>query len=70
MLFSKSSLVKTVLSSAEVAPVVEFRTALFEEGDGVTFLVRFTTFSFDLCTVSVIVLSTGISLSWVENVLV
>lgn len=66
MVFSKASLLKTVLSSTEVAIDVEFRAALFEEGNCVAFTVRFTTFSFDSRTVSAVVLSNGISLSCVE----
>lgn len=66
MVFSKPSLLKTVLSSAEVVIDVEFRAALFEGGTCVAFTVRFTTLSFDSRTVSAIVLSNGISLSCVE----
>ena len=64
MVFSKPSLVKTVLSCAEVAPVMELpRTVSFEESNGIALIVIFTALVDDLRTVSTFVLSTGISLS-------
>lgn len=63
VVFSKLSLVKTVLSSTEVAPVMKFRTVSFEKSNGIAFTVIFTALILDLCTVSAFVPSTGISLS-------
>ena len=63
MLFSKPSLVKTVLSCAEVAPVMKLRTVSFEESNGIALIVIFTVFVGDLCTASTFLLSTGFSLS-------
>ena len=64
VVFSKPSLIKTVLPFAEVARVMKSRMVSFEER------VTFTTLLRDLCTVSAFVLSNWISLSWVELSLV